>query len=567
MTNTPPKRIQIGNLLLQNNLITADQLNKALSEQATKGGKLGQTLVNLGYISEESFLSFLAEQLKIPYIDLRRYTLKPEIVQKLPEALARRFRCILLDEKPAEYLVGMADPQDLLAYDEISRYLQKSIQLALIRESDLLDAFNLMYRHTQEITNLAEELSQEVGQTNLDLMQEADVGASEAPVVKLIQTIMNEAVQVGASDIHIEPDKDCLRIRLRIDGVLQEQVMNETRIAPALTQRLKLMARLNIAEKRLPQDGRFSVKVKGQNIDIRISTLPTQYGESIVMRLLNNSAIAPKLEDLGLPEIILQKLNQFIKLPHGMLLVTGPTGSGKTTTLYSLLNKLNSSEKKIITVEDPVEYRMSRITQVQVNPNIDLDFARVLRTSLRQDPDIIMVGEIRDKETSTIALRAAITGHLVLATMHTNDAISSAVRLIDLGSEGYLVGSAIRAVLAQRLVRRICKYCKESYQLSELELEWLHRLKPNAANVKELQRGKGCSHCNNSGYKGRLGIYEYIEINAPMADALCRNNTSEFMHLAHEQHYQSLDQSGAEFVLEGITTIEEVWRVAVGSIE
>ncbi|MEE4253212.1 MAG: GspE/PulE family protein, partial [Desulfuromusa sp.] len=459
-TTAPRKKIRIGDLLVENGIITNEQLMGALSTQKKTGGKLGNTLIELGLVTSHQFYEFLATQMNLPFIDLKHYNYKPEIVRLLPETAARRFRAMVLGQDEDRLLVGVADPTDIYAYDELTKRLKQPIRLAVVYESELLKALDTVYRRTQEIVTIAEELGEELsqGDSNLEqLLTETDV--EDAPVVRLLKSLFEDAVQVGASDIHIEPDEKVLRIRQRVDGVLHEQIMKEKRIASALVSRLKLVCGLDISERRLPQDGRFNVRVKGRSVDIRLSTMPLQYGESVVMRLLDQSSGILQLEQVGMPPALLKRFRHQLHRPHGLVLVTGPTGSGKTTTLYGALNELNSDEKKIITVEDPVEYRLPRINQVQVHPKIGLDFARVLRAGLRQDPDIVMVGEMRDKETSDIALRAAMTGHLVLSTLHTNDAISTALRLIEMGTEGYVVASSLRAVLAQRLVRRICDSC------------------------------------------------------------------------------------------------------------
>lgn len=562
------EKIRLGELLVNNQLITQEQLDTAITKQQHYGGKIGRILVELGYVDEATLFDFLAQHLNIPFIDLKHYALNADIIRKLPEVLARRFRAIALSEDEECFTVGMVDPQDLFAVDEIERVLKKPIKLALVREQSLLETIDMIYRRTEEIAGFAEELSEELGEHDFDLAQlSVGLAAADVPVVKLLQSLFDDAVQVNASDIHIEPDENVLRIRQRIDGVLYENVMKEKRIAPALTLRLKLMAGLNISEKRLPQDGRFSLKIKGRNYDVRLSTLPIQFGESVVMRLLNQSGNLLKLDQIGMPADLLERLKKVIQLPNGMLLVTGPTGSGKTTTLYSSLATLNSPENKIITVEDPVEYRISRINQVQVNPKVDLTFARVLRSILRQDPDIVMVGEIRDHETASIALRASMTGHLVLATMHTNDAISSTVRLIDMGAESYLVATALRAVISQRLVRRVCTSCNKPYPLTPQERAWVITTGGEKAVDANYQMGAGCSHCNGTGYSGQHAIFELLDMNLQLSDALRRNDTSEFTRLAKvAPGFIPLNVAGLELAMKGTTSIQEVLRVA-GSIE
>lgn len=472
------KKIRLGDLLVQNNIITDEQLGQALASQKNSGKKLGRALIDLGLVQEDQMLELLSQQLEVPFIQLNNYDFKAEITQRLPETYARRFRAIVLSEEDRQLVVGMADPTDIFGFDELSRILHQPLKLAVVRESELLGALDMLYRRTSEIASFAEQLGDELGEQTADFGLLEATGAEDAPVVKLLQSIFEDAVQINASDIHIEPDEKVLRIRQRVDGVLQEQVMNEKRIAAAVVLRLKLISGLNISEKRLPQDGRFHIVIKNRPIDIRISTLPAQYGESVVMRLLDQTQGIANLDNVGMPAEILNRFRTQIKRPHGLVLVTGPTGSGKTTTLYGALQELNSAEKKIITVEDPVEYTLPRITQVQVQENIGFDFSTVLRSALRQDPDILLIGEIRDQQTAEIAVRASLTGHLVLSTLHTNDAITSAMRLIDVGLEGYLVASALRAVVAQRLVRRVCNSCKTNYQPEPQEQIWLRAISP-----------------------------------------------------------------------------------------
>jgi len=559
------QKIRIGDLLVQNGVITNEQLKTALEAQKEMGKKLGRVLINLGFVEEDQFLSFLSQQLQIPFIDLKRFHFDVALIQRLPEVYARRHRAIVLQEKAQGLLVGMADPMDIFAFDEVERILQTPIQQAVVRESELLNTLDLVYRRTEDIATFAEELDEELTEGQFDLESlTLDADDSEAPVVKLLQSIFEDAVQVRASDIHIEPDENVLRIRQRVDGVLQEQVMKERRIAPALVLRLKLLAGLDISEKRLPQDGRFSLKVKGRNIDVRLSTMPIANGESVVMRLLDQTGGATDLEDVGMPPEMLRKFRELIHRPHGLILVTGPTGSGKTTTLYGALQELNTVGKKIITVEDPVEYRLHRINQVQVNPKIDLSFARVLRAALRQDPDILLVGEIRDHETAEIALRAAMTGHMVLSTLHTNDAVSSAMRLVDMGAEGFLAATALRAVVAQRLVRRLCDNCYEEHHPEPKDLAWIENLlgKEEAAAM-QLKKPVGCHRCNNTGYRGRIGVFELLVLNGALADALRRSDSADFVRIAKKTPgYQPLVVTALRDAAKGITSLEEVLRVA-----
>lgn len=558
------QKIRIGDLLLQNGVITEEQLRTALNRQKQIGQRLGRVLIELGYIEEDQFLSFLSQQLQIPFIDLKRFNFDVTLIQRLPENYARRYRAIVLSEENGQLVVGMADPMDIFAYDELERILEQTVQQAVVRESELLNTLDLVYRRTEEIATFAEELDEELtdGQFDLEALT-LDADDSEAPVVKLLQSIFEDAVQVRASDIHIEPDETVLRIRQRVDGILQEQVMKERRIAPALVLRLKLLSGLDISEKRLPQDGRFSLKVKGRNIDVRLSTMPIENGESVVMRLLDQTTGVTDLDDVGMPPAMLERFRRLIHMPHGLILVTGPTGSGKTTTLYGALQELNEIGKKIITVEDPVEYRLHRVNQVQINTKIDLTFARVLRSALRQDPDILLVGEIRDSETAEIALRAAMTGHLVLSTLHTNDAVSSAMRLVDMGTEGFLAATALRAVVAQRLVRKLCDNCMVDHELGPKDKAWISAVLERDADTIKLKKAKGCHRCNNTGYRGRIGVFEMLVLNEALSDALRRADTANFVKIAKQTPgYKPLVVSALEFALKSITSLEEVLRVA-----
>ncbi len=562
------KKIRLGDLLVESGLITEQQLDLALKEQKKLGRKLGSTLIELGMIDEDSILNLLSNQLGIPLIDLTNYSFDESVVRQLSESIARRYRAIVLEDRPRDYLVGMADPTDLYALDEIQAKLPKPVSQAIVRERDLLQAFDRVYRRTEEISALAEELGQELSSGSEDLRDLLQAEMTDAPVAKLLQSIFEDAVQVGASDIHIEPDKEVIRIRQRVDGVLHEQEMKEIQIAPAVVVRLKLMAGLNISEKRLPQDGRFNMSVNGREIDVRISTMPVQYGESVVMRLLDQTRGALDIEQLGMRDELLHRFRKQIHQPHGMVLVTGPTGSGKTTTLYAALKLLNQPQSKIITVEDPVEYRMPRINQVQVQPKIGLNFAAVLRSALRQDPDIIMVGEMRDRETVEIGVSAAMTGHLVLSTLHTNDTVSTATRLLDMGVEGYLLATTLRAVLAQRLVRRVCESCAEDYQPDIYEATWLRdRLYLDASQYR-YKKGKGCLHCGFTGYRGRIGVYELLEMNSELAEALRREDTQEFVEAAERAPgYRPLINEAHQYAIEGLTTLDEVLRLAGQSRE
>ncbi len=562
----PRKKIRLGDLLVENKIISRAQLDAALAEQKKSGRKLGRTLVELGHIDEDSLLKFLSRQLDVPYVDLRHYKFDLETVRSIPEIQARRYRAIALERKGAEVLVGMADPTDIFAFDELARTLKCPIRVAVVKEAELLRTFDTVYRRTQEITTFAEELDEELFGQDVDIGRLAESeGVTDAPVVKLIQSLFEDAAQINASDIHIEPEEDVLRIRQRVDGVLHEQVMDEKRIAPALVLRLKLMAGLDIAEKRLPQDGRFTVRVKGRTIDVRLATMPVQFGEAVVLRLLDQSAGPMTLDQLGMSPDLRRLFERAIASPHGMILVTGPTGSGKTTTLYAALNQLNTPERKILTVEDPVEYRISRVNQVQVRPEIGLGFARVLRSVLRQDPDIVLVGEMRDEETVDIGIRAAMTGHLVLSTLHTNDAISTVHRLLDMGAEGYVVASALKAVVAQRLMRRVCEGCAEAYIPKPHHRAWLREVLGGAEAKGRFRVGAGCTHCNQTGYRGRLGVFEILEIDEALQEPLSRGDAGGFAALARSKlGGRTLIGVAAAHAVQGSTSLDEAIRLAGG---
>ncbi len=560
----PRKKIRLGDLMVEHKLIAKTQLDEALADQKKSGRKLGRILVENGYVTEEQMFQVLSDQLKIPFVDLLRYNFNPDVIRLIPEIQSRRFRSVALSSDGEGVLLGMVDPTDIFAYDELTRILKRPIKLAIVREVDLLKTIDTVYRKTDEISGFAEELSVELGENDIDLgalLLAADV--KDAPVVKLLYSLFEDAVQIHASDIHIEPDENVLRIRQRVDGILQEHIMDETRIAPALVLKLKLMGGLDISEKRLPQDGRFTVTVKDHNIDVRLSTMPVQYGESVVMRLLDQTGGTLDLDALGMPEAILKRIEVLIRRPHGMILVTGPTGSGKTTTLYAALKALNSPEKKIITIEDPVEYRIPRINQIQVNTNIGLSFARVLRSALRQDPDIVLVGEMRDEETAEIGLRAAMTGHMVLSTLHTNDAIGTVNRLMDMGIKSYLLASALHAILAQRLVRRICQSCSRSAELDPQQTAWLNAHGNETAFKAAFKQGKGCGYCNYTGYLGRIGVYELLEFDQQISDVLGQGDSAAFALVARiARGFRPLNMVALQYAIEGVTSMDEVIRIS-----
>ena len=560
----PRKKIRLGDLLINHQLITPAQLEQALNEQKTSGQKLGRVLIDDGYLTEDQMLEALSEQLKIPFVDLMHYQFNPEVIKLIPEIQARRFRAVALNMNEEHILVGMSDPTNIFAYDELSRILNRPVKIAVVRERDLLRTIDSVYRKTEQISGFAEELNDELSEGDIDLgALLADADVADAPVVKLLTSLFEDAIQIKASDIHIEPDEKVLRIRQRVDGILQEHIMDEVRIAPALVLRLKLMAGLDISEKRLPQDGRFSLKINEHNIDVRLSTMPVQYGESVVMRLLDQTGGNLNLNSIGMPKPMLSRFENIIQRPHGMILVTGPTGSGKSTTLYAALQKLNVPEKKIITVEDPVEYKLSRINQVQVNSDIGRTFSAVLRSALRQDPDIVLIGEMRDEETAEIALRAAMTGHLVLSTLHTNDAVSTVNRLMDMGIKSYLLASALHAILAQRLVRRVCESCSQPAELTDQQRGWLSSIVDEKKFNVTFKKGAGCAHCNYTGYQGRIGVYELLELDKELSNILGHGDTAHFIREArNSRNFRPLNMVALQYAVEGITSMDEVIRIS-----
>ncbi len=562
----PPQKIRLGDLLIQQGLLTEEQLKIALDEQKRTGRKLGRVFVESGYVTEAGISQALARQLRIPFIELKSFTPRADLIKLLPEAPARRFRALVLGEMPDGRLqIGMSDPTDLQAYDEITRLVRREIELAVVTESELLAMVDRVYHRGEQITGLAKELTAELGDVPIEFgdLLGMNPGAEDAPVVKLLQTVFEEAMRLRASDIHFEPQEKSLRIRFRIDGVLHIQTEADAKISSAVALRLKLMSGLDISEKRLPQDGRFNIKVRANPVDVRISTLPTQFGESVVMRLLNQNTGLLELDRIGMPERVLERFRHALKRPSGMVLVTGPTGSGKTTTLYAALNELNSPEKKVITVEDPVEYRLSGLNQVQVHEKIDLSFSRVLRTVLRQDPDIVLIGEMRDQETAEIGMRAAMTGHLVLSTLHTNDAVSTPIRLLDMGVPRYMVALSVHMVVAQRLVRVICGNCRETYTLTPSEHEWLRYELGDQVDSHAFHHGRGCTHCANTGYQGRTGVYEFLEMSDRVVEAINHEDPGEFMRVARQQMAgETLRRDAVRLVLAGQTTVAEAMRIS-----
>jgi general secretion pathway protein E len=541
--------MRLGEILIERKLITPDDLARALDIQKERGGeKLGKIMVDLGFIAMRDLLAALAEQLQVPVLTLDGPpAVSPELETLAPRFL-RQFRCLPVALHDHTVTLAMADPLDFETRNAVESSTGLTVLAGIALEQEILDSIDRYYGQTAK--NEA-ELASPVGESE-DLEHLRDM-ASEAPVIRLVNAMIGQAVEQRASDIHIEPFEKEFRIRYRIDGVLASQSPPPRELKAAIISRVKLMARLNIAERRLPQDGRIKIKTLGREVDLRVSTLPTLYGESVVMRLLDRSAgDFYDLERLGFDDHMLRRMEYYTSLPHGIFLVTGPTGSGKSTTLYSALKRINQTDKKIITIEDPVEYQMDGINQIHVNPQIGLTFAGGLRHIVRQDPDVIMVGEIRDQETADIAIRAALTGHFVYSTLHTNDAPSAITRLTDMGVENYLLTSSLVAVLAQRLVRVICPECRQP--AGEVTA-------PNGDRLPSF-RGAGCEHCFGTGYHGRVGIFELMELNEELRAIIMRNEDASIITAAARRNgMRNLRDDGWDKVARGVTTPDEVIRV------
>jgi len=561
-----PQKIRLGDLLVSQQVISVEQLISALQSQKESGNKLGRELIAQNFVTEDVLLNLLSEQLGYPKVNLDDYQLTSEVARKLPELKSRKMLSMVIKDKGDKYEVAMADPSDIYAYDEITDILDKPFDIVIASQDQLLNAMEMVFRRSSEMDGLADQFEKDLvdAAASDEVAVETDV-IGETPVAKFIKSMFEDAVQIGASDVHIEIDDKNLHIRLRKDGTLHLQTTADRVLGAPLLSRLKLMAGLDISEKRMPQDGRFQLKILNRKIDMRLSTIPVQHGESAVMRLLDQSQQLLNLDTSGMRPDMLIRFRKVINGPNGMILVTGPTGSGKTTTLYGALSELNKPDVKILTAEDPVEYELNGINQVQMNAKIGLNFAEVLRAFLRQDPDVILVGEMRDKETVEIGMKAAMTGHLVLSTLHTNDAISTAIRLIDMGAKPFLIASALRAIVAQRLVRKVCANCNEPYtpdakQLAVMESVWGKQI----MDLK-FKHGKGCTKCHHSGYDGRIAIHEFLEIDKNLARALQAGDLEKFSDIAKKQKgYVSLRSRAMGLAGKGLTTIEQVMRVAIG---
>jgi len=557
-----------GEILVEMGLLTPEQVEAAIAEQRRTHQRIGDILLAKGWVTRNQLMEALAAKLGVPYVDLAVTKVDPGTADLLSEKDARRYMAIPIRfANEHTLLVAMADPSNIVAIDDLRILTGFDIEPALASAEDINLVLNNMRRTQDEIAPDLEakvpQESEEPGTTDLTEIHEQ---VEAAPVVKLVNGIMSRAVEEGASDIHFEPQAKNLLIRFRHDGVLHEIMTLPKRLQAGVVSRLKVMADLDIAERRIPQDGRIGLVVGGKPIDMRVATLPTVYGEKVVVRLLDRSNIMLRLEDLGFSDLALARYTKAFMKPYGAILVTGPTGSGKSTTLYATLNILNTPEKNIITVEDPVEYRLAGINQVQINPKAGLTFASGLRSILRCDPDIIMVGEIRDRETAQIAIESALTGHLVLSTLHTNNAPGALSRLTEMGVEPFLTASAVECVIAQRLVRRLCPYCREAYQPTREMLERLEFPEYAIEDWKNitLYRATGCPRCNGTGYKGRVGIYEVMTVSEAIERLIVeRKSADEIMRVASAEGMVTLREDGLERVLQGVTSIEEISRVIV----
>ncbi len=560
----------MGELLVKASLITEEQLRKALQQQDASGGKLGSNLVKLGYVSEDDITSFLSRQYGVPSINLSHFEIDSAVIKLVPSELAQKHQVIPLSRTGSVLTVAMADPSNIFAIDDIKFMTGFNVETVVASETSIKNAINRYY----DSSGLVQDIMKTFDDKDVSQVAdgEEDVNVSElqkatedAPVVKLVNLILTDAIKKGASDIHIEPYEKEFRVRYRIDGVLYGVMSPPLKLRAALTSRVKIMAQLDISERRLPQDGRIKIKMANKEMDYRVSTLPTLFGEKVVLRLLDKSNLQLDMTKLGFEPKALANFEGAITAPYGMVLVTGPTGSGKTTTLYSALHRINSPETNIMTAEDPVEFNLPGINQVQMKAEIGLNFAAALRSFLRQDPDVIMVGEIRDYETAEIGIKAALTGHLVLSTLHTNDAPSTISRLLNMGVEPFLVSASTNLIVAQRLVRKICRECKEEVQVPPGVLTNLG-FPPEEAKSITSYHGKGCNSCSETGYRGRLALYEVMSINEEVKKMILDGaSTMELREAARRNGMLTLRESGLQKLREGITTLEEVMRVTTGA--
>ena len=567
------KKSQLGEVLLQSNVINRDQLKEALLVQEKTGEKLGRILIKLGYVPPEKIARALAEQQGLEFVEIARVSISPDAIKLVPHDLCKKYNLIPIGYENNVFKVALSDPLNLIALDDLRVFLEKDIKGVIAEESEIKKAIAQHYQGDQQTwSSSAQQEIQTTVEDDVELVKALkaegeEIGDEEAPVIQLVSRIILEASKRRASDIHVEPLKERVRIRYRIDGVLREVPGPSKTLQGSVISRLKIMAKLDIAEKRLPQDGRIKLQIKGRDVDVRVSTLPALYGESVVLRLLDRAQLLLDLSELGFSEGDEKEFNRLINIPNGIILVTGPTGSGKTTTLYTSLHSINKPNRKIITVEDPVEYQLRGINQVHVKPSIGLTFASGLRAILRQAPNVIMIGEIRDLETASIAVEASLTGHLVFSTLHTNDAAGAITRLIDMGVKSYLVASAVRAILAQRLVKKICSYCKDETKPNSEMLDFL-KIKQEQIKNATFYEGRGCDQCSHTGYRGRVAIFELLILNDEICELIYKKVSSNIIReRARQCGMRTLREDGLAKVFRGVTTLEEVVRVTQSDIE
>jgi len=561
--------LKLGDELIKAGLINEKQLEKALDEQKKNGGRVGYNLVKLGYVDEEDITGFLSKQYNVPSINLSSFDIEESVIRLVPEETARKYQVIPVTRTGATLTVAMSDPSNVFALDDIKFMTGYNVEPVVSSEAAIRTAIDRFYGSTNVLAEVMEDLEEDmlevVEETEEDIdLKQLEESTSEAPVVRLVSLVLNEAVKRGVSDIHVEPYEKNFRIRYRLDGDMYEYMTPPLKLKDAITSRLKILANLDIAEKRLPQDGRIKIRVQRKDVDLRVSCLPCIHGEKIVMRILDKSNLQLDLTKLGFEPKAMADFEEAIKKPYGMVLVTGPTGSGKTTTLYSALDQLNKVETNIMTAEDPVEFNIKGINQVQMKDEIGLNFASALRSFLRQDPDIIMVGEIRDFETAEIGVKAALTGHLVLSTLHTNDAPSTINRLLNMGVEPFLVSSSVLLIVAQRLARKICKDCKTEIPTPPAEsLLKLGFSKEEIGSFK-FYKGEGCPTCNNTGNKGRIACYEVMPVTDSIKEAILSGQSSlEIREIARSEGMLTLRESGLKKVREGMITIDEVLKITL----
>ncbi|MGP7960998.1 GspE/PulE family protein [Sanguibacter sp. A247] len=553
---------QLGEILLEEGLVDESQLMHALDVQIERGSSLGRVLVELGILNEENLVRALAQQVGLEYVDLDEYPVDRAAVALVSAAVARKYTVLPIQFRDDVLVVAMSDPGNVMALDDIRQTARMQVMPVVASHDNLGRAIDRYVRADHEIDELAGALEEEQDEVEIDLSNLGSSVADDAPIVRYVNLLVTQAITDRASDIHIEPTEKDLRVRYRIDGVLHEMQRSPKQIAGGVISRVKILSDIDIAERRKPQDGRMSVTHNGKKIDLRVATLPTVWGEKIVMRILDNSTARLDLRDLSFSESNFQIYQESYKKPYGMILVTGPTGSGKSTTLYATLNAVSKPEINVITVEDPVEYRLDGINQVQVNPKAGLTFASALRSILRSDPDVVLLGEIRDHETAQIAIEAALTGHLVLSTLHTNDAPSAVTRLVEMGIEPFLVGSALDCVVAQRLARKLCEKCKEPYIPADEELTGARFPWIAGEQKPVLQRPVGCTTCSGTGYRGRLALHEVMQVTEAIErQAVAGASSADIARDAQSAGMQTLRHDGWEKVIEGRTTIEEILRV------